>query len=103
MTLEWVVGLGKVLTEKPLGTFCALLVAAVMWQARTGSKRERENSKQLADLSKEYGATMVRLEHVLSGLTQMRSEYKRLCTEYKGLLAEYGPPPKKPPKGVADE
>lgn len=93
--VDWFVGMAKGWKENPWPFFCVLLVGAVIWLSRRADKRERENSKQLADLSREYGATMVRLEHVLGGLTQMRTEYKR-------LLAEYGPAPKNPAKAPRD-
>lgn len=94
--LGWLEGLANGFVKNPLPWFCALLVAAVVWLARQNAKDKeatKATSEQFAALSKDYGATMVRLEHVLAGLTRMRDEYKR-------QLAELSPPKSRKP---ADE
>lgn len=86
--VDWLSRLADGLAKAPWPWFCALLVVAVAWLARQNA-REREahevaqsaNAVELAKLSRDYGATMVRLEHVLAGLTRMRDEYKRLLAE----------------------
>ena len=89
--IGWLTSVAEGFVKNPLPWFCALLVAAVVWLARQNAKDKeatKATAEQFAALSRDYGATMVRLEHVLAGLNRMRDEYKRQLAELR---------PKKPP------